>query len=1346
MQLCILLWGLCALCGVFLTSASFPPPIHRDHPHPLNKRALFHGSNTDWLHEFSEDQGAPNSRLNLRSQPIIACLPYTSAIHSKNNLTRYFDHVETIHTDRVSGRACFLLVHKEGYRWSPENDRKLALLVDQLGITSWNPLHPLLKIDPSAMRHVQNEEAFNANAVAHRKRRLEQLTSPLKVRNDHYYFTPKLDGSNMNLIKEHEYDIQISLLRNLRFESKQTHIDAVLEHLRHAEREPDEGWLGHFSDVGEAAGMSAIWQEGLKCINILHDKANLVTRRKKRRLKGGLSFDVSDIDLKHAVDNSPLGFILPSIHLHGGQSGETPVLSRACHVYLLAKLAQHPAVLNIALKPKPQIFNDVSKSFTQSNTATKSGLNQATAWPYTAAGLDGTDQVVIVGDTGLDRDHCHFRESVGSNISPSVYSSPKYDMSKRKIVQYIYWSYSDTVDYIAGHGTHMTSSICGKDVTNGINSYLNGMASGAKVSFWDLAKGSSLSFPVDSSLLFTPARPTGARIFSGSWGTTHNMMDQSTYILDQYLYRTDPDMLAIFAAGNSGQEGYYSVGNPGMAKNVLTVGAYESNFQFTDVYLSDTSKYRASNSGNVAYFSSMGPTYDGRIKPDILSPGMFVQAAKAAGPTISTSCSFKDEAGTSSATALTSGMALLVRQFFMSASFYQAISSVPAFTPSGALIKAVLIHAGQSMGKYSPTLWKNTAYIWPTPTEIPLNTGLNVEYQILKHEGSPLEHAVPTVGSSERPDFIQGFGRVYLQNVLPIPGQSNNPFKLYVYDRISLTSNTEYSWVVQTPASGAWLSYPGAGHNEAKLRATLVWMDPPSSIISDKSLLHDLDLIITQVTSPTIPYSEPTPSLPIWYGNGGTSEDSTNNVEHITITSLNQNGKVGLKLNAYYRITVRAHVLTEAATQMFSLVLTVPKTNTAASLVTAPDYVHVNPTPVTASGLGKIETICTNDELQIEVTMTSHLAIGWRGGDRFRINSRAGTNTPTFAYTGTMNATETMSQFILKEVLCLKAGTYDITLEEVTNTNSPLARDRYRSLGQTAVDINACYVHLQGAYGAKTDMLHVALDSNGILTCNYCNPAPDVTGMKHYPLVLQMFASIYGGRLSYGWDNKTSYAIQQGNNILYTNTLNQGVVGSHRYCLAEGETQIGFASISSDDDFSSRGTKTSAWSAGTYGVLEYSMRVLGCMDDRTPLASVDAFVDVGGSVVQNPNPYMSIFHTNPANCVPSNNDDPTPQDSSSSKISMNQILIYVAIGLGSVLVILVGYLYVFKSAAAVGNIGAQDVAVTDVDAFDTSRAAARYAPSMHEPVAAIAVSAVPQAQVELVRVPVKYHPQHQVPL
>ena len=62
-------------------------------------------------------------------------------------------------------------------------------------------------------------------------------------------------------------------------------------------------------------------------------------------------------------------------------------------------------------------------------------------------------------------------------------------------------------------------------------------------------------------------------------------------------------VVVCISAGNDGANDWHYIGHPGDAFDVLTVGA-------------------ADVEGNIAPFSSRGPTYDGRVKPDITSVGV----------------------------------------------------------------------------------------------------------------------------------------------------------------------------------------------------------------------------------------------------------------------------------------------------------------------------------------------------------------------------------------------------------------------------------------------------------------------------------------------------------------------------------------------------------------------------------------------------------------------------------------------------------------------------------------------------------------------------------------------------
>lgn len=154
---------------------------------------------------------------------------------------------------------------------------------------------------------------------------------------------------------------------------------------------------------------------------------------------------------------------------------------------------------------------------------------------------------------------------------------------------------------LLGHGTHVSGTAAGEDPSPADDQ--DGHASGAKIAFFDMGDSAEPDYiyypePLGSSV-FQPAYDAGARIHTNSWGGPFNQYDEMAVEIDDFLNQHD-DFLVLFAAGNDGEEGFYSLGNPATSKNGMAIGASESN--------------PASNIDYVAYFSGLGPTFDERIK------------------------------------------------------------------------------------------------------------------------------------------------------------------------------------------------------------------------------------------------------------------------------------------------------------------------------------------------------------------------------------------------------------------------------------------------------------------------------------------------------------------------------------------------------------------------------------------------------------------------------------------------------------------------------------------------------------------------------------------------------------
>lgn len=134
------------------------------------------------------------------------------------------------------------------------------------------------------------------------------------------------------------------------------------------------------------------------------------------------------------------------------------------------------------------------------------------------------------------------------------------------------------------------------------------------------------------------------------------------------------------AAGNSGP-GASTVGPPGVARLVITIGASDK-------------------SDGIASFSSRGPTADGRTKPDVVFPGVGIVAARASGTSMGTPVDdhYTSASGTSMATPHATGAVALL------------LEAYPKLTP--AEVKDVLKRTARNLGLDANTQGAGRAQVY----------------------------------------------------------------------------------------------------------------------------------------------------------------------------------------------------------------------------------------------------------------------------------------------------------------------------------------------------------------------------------------------------------------------------------------------------------------------------------------------------------------------------------------------------------------------------------------------------------------------------------------------------------
>ena len=491
---------------------------------------------------------------------------------------------------------------------------------------------------------------------------------------------------------------------------------------------------------------------------------------------------------------------------------------------------------------------------------------------FTQAQFDASNFTVNISDSGVDN------AVTGPTQDPNHFSLRRLG-EPNGATRFTYArlvgtpNVGSTIQGCDGHGM-INATIIGGYVPDGnpFNTFPHADASGFR---WGL--GVAPFVKLGSSVIFDPnnftnpnlvaleeqAYADGARISSNSWGNGVNSYGVNAQTFDGIVRDALPNAVGnqeytvIFAAGNNGI-GANTVGNPGVAKNVLTAGASENVNPFGGADGCGTTDAQANNALDIIPFSSRGPAADQRKKPDLMAPGTHVSGGNAQETNVSPVSGNGDDLACFAAGGVCAGPG--GADFFPAGQeWYTASSgtshSTPAIAGGAALVRQYFINKG--MLPPSPALTKSLL----------------------------MNGAAFMSGAGANDDLYsnnQGMGLMNLDRVFSsVDGVASG--NSVIRDQLPADTFT---------ASGQTRTFSGSFDSSKPFRVTLAWTDAPGPT-SGNAFVNNLDLevVINGTTFLGNVFTLGNSTV------GGTA-DIRNNVESVFIAPTNT-GVIS------YQITVR---------------------------------------------------------------------------------------------------------------------------------------------------------------------------------------------------------------------------------------------------------------------------------------------------------------------------------------------------------------------------------------------------------------------------------------------------------
>jgi len=499
---------------------------------------------------------------------------------------------------------------------------------------------------------------------------------------------------------------------------------------------PVNSWVARLdgADAVKAKGLAFVRWVGVYDDAWKSDRAlggaNFVTPERRAMAARGLELVLITLFADETAGGvtKAVGALSPSARVHWTERvGRTVVVSATVPRGSARALAARSDVAYIEPAPELTERNNDIRWIVQTNVPSST--------PFYTAGLHGEGQILGIMDTRVDMFHCSF-------------SDPAHPIGllHRKILAY-------NRDFTIGgsHGTHVGATAVGDA---GADAETRGVAYLAKLVYAGIPAYNEVSVLAALTL----HQLQGARVHTNSWGNdATTAYDGLCRGIDEFMYLNE-SAIVLFAVTNTA-----TLKNPENAKNLLAVAATG-----------------AAPNQDTFCRGGTGPTSDGRRKPEVYAPGCGTLSARS-----NTPCDTVAMTGTSMATPVVAGAALLVREYFVEGYYPTGIANaIDAFEPSGALLKAVLVNSAQDM------------------------TGL-----------------------AGYPSLQEGWGRVRLDGALFLPGDVSTTIVRDVRNIAGLSTAQQSEVLVNVQ--------PGE-----PLHVTLVWTDPPAAANASFAPINNLDLVV----------------------------------------------------------------------------------------------------------------------------------------------------------------------------------------------------------------------------------------------------------------------------------------------------------------------------------------------------------------------------------------------------------------------------------------------------------------------------------------------------------------------